>query len=76
MRKLTEQRLVERYNRVVFQFPVYWHSCPSFIRKWIDEVLVHGWAYGSKSGYKLSGKHIALAISAGIDEHESPQRKV
>lgn len=64
-----EQQLVEAYDTIVFQFPVYWFSCPPLLKKWMDEVLTHGWAYGSKSGYKLSGKKIALAMSAGIDEY-------
>ncbi|RAJ08689.1 putative NADPH-quinone reductase [Chitinophaga skermanii] len=65
-----EQQLVEAYDTIVFQFPFYWFNSPPLLKKWLDEVLTYGWAYGSKSGYKLAGKKIALAISAGIDEHE------
>lgn len=65
-----EQELIEKYDKIVFQFPFYWFNCPPFLKKWIDEVLTYGWAYGSKSGYKVGGKKIALAVSAGIDEHE------
>lgn len=65
-----EQQLVEQHDKIVFQFPYYWFNCPPLLKKWLDEVLTHGWAYGSKSGFKLTGKKIALAISAGIDEHE------
>ena len=65
-----EQKLLEQYSKIVFQFPYYWFSCPPLLKKWLDEVLTYGWAYGSKSGYKLSGKKIALAISLGADEHE------
>jgi len=65
-----EQKLVEAYDRILFQFPFYWFNCPPLFKKWLDEVLTYGWAYGSKSGYKLSGKKIALAVSAGIDEEE------
>lgn len=63
-----EQRLIEAHDSIVFQFPFYWFSSPPLLKKWFDEVLTYGWAFGSKSGYKLSGKKIALAISAGIDE--------
>jgi putative NADPH-quinone reductase len=42
----------------------------SIIKKWLDEVLVYGWAFGSKSGYKVAGKKIALAISLGADEED------
>ncbi len=67
---VAEQKLVEQYDKIVFQFPFYWFNCPPFFKKWLDDVLTYGWAYGSKSGYKLSGKKMALAISAGIDENE------
>lgn len=36
----------------------------------MDNVLTYNWAYGSKSGYQLEGKKIALAISVGIEENE------
>lgn len=67
---LAEQKLIEQYNKIVFQFPFYWFNCPPFFKKWLDEVLTYGWAYGSKSGYKVSGKKITLAMSVGIDEYE------
>ena len=73
---LAEQQLVEQYGKIVFQFPYYWFNCPPLFKKWLDEVLTYGWAYGSKSGYKVSGKKIALAISAGVDEYElAPKEK-
>jgi putative NADPH-quinone reductase len=67
---LAEQELIEKHERIVFQFPYYWFNCPSLLKKWFDEVLTHGWAYGSKSGYRMKGKKIALAISLGVDEEE------
>ena len=65
-----EQQLMERYERIVFQYPLYWFNCPPLFKTWLDEVLTYGWAYGSQSGYKMGGKKVALAITAGIDEHE------
>ena len=65
-----EQQLIEQYDHIVFQFPLYWFSTPPLLKKWQDEVLTYGWAYGSKSGYKVGGKKVTLAISAGIDERE------
>ena len=73
---LAEQELIEKYDKIVFQFPFYWFNCPPFLKKWLDEVLTYGWAYGSKSGYNVEGKKVALALSVGIDEHEySPTEK-
>lgn len=65
-----EQQLMEAYDKIVFQFPFYWFNCPPLFKKWLDEVLTYGWAYGSQSGYKMGGKKIALALSVGIDEQE------
>jgi len=65
-----EQKLIEQYDKIIFQFPFYWFSSPSLLKKWFDQVLLHGWAYGSQSGYKVGGKKIALAISVGVEEHE------
>lgn len=65
-----EQQLLESFDKIVFQFPLYWFSCPPLLKKWFDEVFTYGWAYGSQSGYKMSNKKIALAISAGIDEED------
>ncbi|WP_104380941.1 NAD(P)H-dependent oxidoreductase [Sphingobacterium sp. HMA12] len=65
-----EQQLIEKYDKIIFQFPFYWFNCPPLFKKWLDEVLTYGWAYGKSSGYKLAGKRIALALSVGIDEKE------
>lgn len=65
-----EQELLEKYDKIVFQFPFYWFNCPPFFKKWLDEVLTHGWAYGRNSEYKLAGKKVALAITAGINKED------
>ncbi|SHL31539.1 Putative NADPH-quinone reductase (modulator of drug activity B) [Flavobacterium chilense] len=65
-----EQQLIEHHDTIVFQFPLYWFNCPPLLKKWLDEVLLYGWAYGSKSGYKVAGKKIALSVSAGINEED------
>lgn len=65
---LAEQALIEKYDKIVFQFPFYWFNCPPLLKKWLDEVLIYGWAFGSKSGYKVESKKVALAISLGADQ--------
>jgi len=59
-----EQKLCEEHDRIVWQFPFYWYSSPPLLKKWLDEVLTHDWAYGSK-GDKLHGKDLILAVSTG-----------
>jgi putative NADPH-quinone reductase len=67
-----EQRLLEEHDRIVLQFPFYWYSTPPLLKKWEDEVLTYGWAYGS-NGDKLHGKELLLAVSAaGIEEYYTP----
>lgn len=64
-----EQTLVSSHESVILQFPLYWFSSPPLLKKWLDEVLLHDWAYGS-NGDKIKGKKFALAISAGIKKED------
>ena len=64
-----EQKLIEEYNTILFQYPMYWFNCPPLLKKYMDDVFTHGWAYGSK-GDKLKGKKFAIAISTGIETEE------
>lgn len=64
-----EQKLLEAYDTIIFQYPLFWFNCPPLLKQWLDDVYTYGWAYGSK-GKKMEGKKIALAISAGIREEE------
>lgn len=65
-----EQELIEQHDSIILQFPLYWFNCPPLLKKWLDEVLTYGWAYGSTSEYKLKGRKFALAVSAGIKEDD------
>lgn len=59
-----EQELLEKHDRIVFQFPLYWYSTPPLLKKWQDDVLAYGWAYGSQ-GKKLQGKEFLVATTIG-----------
>lgn len=60
----SEQQLLEAHQHIIFQFPLYWYSYPPLLKKWLDDVFTHGWAYGS-NGNKLKGKRMGLAMSIG-----------
>lgn len=62
-----EQKLLLEHDRIVMQFPFYWYSCPPLMKKWIDDVLTYGFAYGS-NGNALKGKDLQLIISTGGSE--------
>lgn len=57
-----EQVLLRDHDRIVFEFPIYWYSSPPLLKKWFDEVLAYGWAYG-RDGHALEGKEFGIAIS-------------
>jgi glutathione-regulated potassium-efflux system ancillary protein KefG len=59
-----EQALCEAHDILVIQHPFYWYQAPSIVKEWMDLVLEHGWAYGSK-GNALEGKLFLRAITAG-----------
>jgi len=62
-----EQAAVLSADRIVFQFPFYWYSTPPMLKRWQDDVLVFGWAYGP-GGTKLAGKTLQLVLTAGGPE--------
>lgn len=59
-----EQALLLAHDRIVFQQPFWWYSTPPLMKKWLDDVLTYGWAYGP-GGRALRGKEWVSAISTG-----------
>lgn len=59
-----EQSLLVDHDVVVVQHPFYWYGVPPLLKQWMDLVLEHGWAYGSR-GEALRGKWLLPVISAG-----------
>jgi glutathione-regulated potassium-efflux system ancillary protein KefG len=62
-----EQAAALRAERIVFQFPFYWYSTPAMLKRWQDEVLAFGWAYGP-GGTMLRGKTLQLVLTTGGPE--------
>ncbi|BCZ18696.1 general stress protein 14 [Helicobacter sp. NHP19-012] len=59
-----EQQLLTQAERIVFQFPIFWYSYPPLFKKYLDDVLAYGFAYGS-NGKALHSKEFSLAVSLG-----------
>lgn len=59
-----EQRLLVEHDTLVFQFPWYWYSVPGILKQWMDQVLLHGFAYGSE-GTQLRGKTLQVVTTTG-----------
>ena len=60
-----EQAELLKYDRIVLQFPFYWYSCPPLLKKWLDDVLTFGFAYGPEGTLKLAGKELVICTSVG-----------
>ena len=56
--RVHEQELLLRHDLLVLQHPLYWYSTPALVKRWIDVVLEHSWAYGA-GGEALRGKQHA-----------------
>ena len=59
-----EQQRLLAHDVIVLQHPFYWYSAPSLVKEWLDLVLEHGFAYGSR-GTALSGKVMLNATTTG-----------
>jgi len=67
-----EQAAARRADRIVFQFPLYWFSTPPMLKRWQDDVLEFGWAYGPR-GTALKGKTLqAVLTTGGTDASYAP----
>lgn len=59
-----EQDKLVKADVIVWQFPVFWYSYPSLLHRWIEEVVVHGFAYGS-TGHAIAGKKFIPSFTTG-----------
>lgn len=64
-----EQAKLVKADIIVLQFPLFWFSCPSIMRKWFEDVLLHGFAYGT-TGKALDGKKILVSFTLGAPEEK------
>ncbi len=59
-----EQQALVTHDKIILQFPIMWYATPPLLKKWCDDVLAYGFAYG-KGGDKLKGKDLQLILSTG-----------
>ena len=71
-----EQEKLVKADVIVLQFPFFWYNCPSIMRKWFEDVLQHGFAYGS-NGRALEGKKLLVSLTLGAPtemyQHDASQ---
>lgn len=59
-----EQAALVTADVIVWQFPFHWYALPALLKKWVDDVLVFGFAHGA-GGDKLHGKQLILSFTTG-----------
>lgn len=59
-----EQERLRHYDLIVFQYPLQWYSVPPLLKKWMDDVLTYGFAFGT-DGTALRGKALMPVVTAG-----------
>ena len=64
-----EQEILRDADLIVFQHPIYWYSLPAIMKHFIDNVFVHGFAYGNK-GDALMHKDFLHVASTGASAKE------
>jgi len=64
-----EQNLLLNADKIIFETPVYWYNMTPLLKKWMDDVFEHGWAYGH-NGTKLHGKKFGWILTAGASEQD------
>lgn len=63
-----EQAALESADDIVLLYPTYWYSPPAQLKRWLDDVLVRGWAYGTGRPGALAGKTLRVVTTTGGDE--------
>ena len=63
-----EQKALEKADIIVFQYPTHWYGVPAILKFYIDTIMEHGWAYGSK-GNALKGKCFIASTTLGAPEN-------
>ncbi len=61
-----ERKLLESYDRIIFQYPVHWYNMPAVMKNWWDSVFIPGWT--NVGGTALKGKEMGIVATAGIPE--------
>ena len=59
-----EQENLRASDVILLQFPIYWYSMPAILKKWFEDVLAYGFAYG-EGGEGLLGKKLLIRCPAG-----------
>ena len=63
-----EQAALLDADTIVLQFPLFWYSFPALMKKWIDDVICYGFAFGGEKGAQLKDKQLIFSFTLGGQE--------
>lgn len=58
-----ERQRIREAQHIIFQFPMYWYSCPALLKEWLDRVMVRGFAY-AEGERVLAGKKLQIILTS------------
>lgn len=70
-----EQKALAEADTIVFQFPVYWYAYPALLKKYVEDVFTHGFAYGTE-GTVLRGKRLLISCTVGSAQENYGEGKL
>ncbi|MCX8742543.1 NAD(P)H-dependent oxidoreductase [Lactobacillus sp. B3795] len=62
--KEQEQQRLAQYDRILFQFPMYWYSAPALMKKYEDDVFTKNFIAFEQEGV-LKGKEMGIITTLG-----------
>lgn len=61
----TEQARLVEYQRIIFQFPLYWYQAPSILKEWIDQIFMVDQGLPTFT-QRMAGKELGIVVTADV----------
>lgn len=58
-----QQEILLWADTIILQFPLYWYMVPAVMKKWLEEILTYGFAFGGNS--QLAGRKLIASVTIG-----------
>ncbi len=62
------RKRMEEATDIYLQFPFHWYGLPHNFKRFIDELFIHGWAFGFEGKSALNGKRLYVITTTGGGE--------
>lgn len=64
---------IEKADRILFHFPIWWFAPPAILKGWLDRVLLHGRMHSIDQRFDtglFQGRQAMFCVTTGATEHE------